>query len=61
MSVLGVVGGFFVYLGIALIFLVMIFTVLKHIQRNYRPNWTWLDYVSVGYLEHLYRKYIKKS
>lgn len=61
MSVVSIIGAIFLYLGITLIFLVMIFTVLKHIQRNYRPSWTFLDYVSVGYMEHLYRKYIKRS
>jgi len=48
-------------LGLLLVFLVIIFSTLKHLQRTRFPNWTFLDYVSVGYVEHLYKKYIKKS
>lgn len=61
MGVVSVIGAVFLFLGIILVFLVIIFTVLKHLQRNYYPNWKFLDYVSVGYLEHLYKKYIKRE
>jgi len=49
-------------LGLLLIFLVILFSILKHIQRTYfQESWKFLDYVSVGYVEHLYKKYIKRS
>lgn len=49
-------------LGLLLIFLVILFSILKYIQRTYfQESWKFLDYVSVGYIEHLYKKYIKRS
>jgi hypothetical protein len=49
-------------LGLLLIFLVILFSVLKHFQRTrFQESWKFLDYVSVGYFEHLYKKYIKRS
>jgi hypothetical protein len=49
-------------LGLLLIFLVIFFSVLKHFQRTrFQESWKFLDYVSVGYIEHLYKKYIKRS
>lgn len=53
-------GIVFFSLGILLVLLVILFSFLKYLQRNYYPKWTFLDYVSVGYFEHLYRKYIKR-
>ena len=47
-------------LGLLLLVVVMIFSFLKHLQRTRYPNWKFLDYFSVGYLEHLYKKYIKR-
>jgi len=46
--------------AIFLVFMVMIFSFLKQLKKDRFPNWKFLDYVSVGYLEHLYKKYIKR-
>ena len=48
-------------LAIVLIFVTMIFSWLKSLQRSRFQKWTFLDYVSVGYLKHLYIKYIKRG
>jgi hypothetical protein len=37
---------------------VVFFSFAKLLKRNYFHNWNILDYVSVGYAEHLYKKYI---
>lgn len=37
---------------------VVFFSFAKLLKRNYFNNWKILDYVSVGYAEHLYKKYI---
>ncbi len=34
---------------------------LKALKKDRFPNWTFLDYLSVGYVEHLYTKYIKRQ
>jgi len=47
-------------LGAVLLLGVLVFSFLKHLQRTRFSNWTFLDYVSVGYAEHLYNKYIKR-
>ena len=40
---------------------VIFFTVVKYIQRKYYPTWKLPDYVSVGYAEYLYKKFIKRD
>jgi hypothetical protein len=40
---------------------VLFFSFLKYLKRTRYPNWKFPDYVSVGYAEYLYKKYIKKS
>jgi hypothetical protein len=37
------------------------FSFLKWIKRAYYPNWKFPDYISVGYAEYLYHKFIKKD
>jgi len=39
---------------------VIFFSFAKILQRKYFSSWKILDYVSVGYAQHLYKKYIKK-
>ncbi|TFF38758.1 hypothetical protein [Mucilaginibacter psychrotolerans] len=53
----------FTMLGIALllIFGVIFFSILKYIQRRYYPSWKFPDYISVGYADYLYHKFIKKD
>ena len=47
-------------LGLLLLLGVLIFSFLKYLQRIRYPHWKFLDFVSVGYLEHLYKKYVKR-
>lgn len=44
-----------------LIFGIVFFSFLKWIKKNYYPTWKFPDYISVGYAEYLYHKYIKKD
>ncbi|RWY49179.1 hypothetical protein [Mucilaginibacter gilvus] len=44
-----------------LIFGIIFFSILKYIKRKYYPNWKFPDYISVGYAEYLYHKFIKKD
>jgi hypothetical protein len=39
---------------------VLFFGYLKYLKRTRYPNWKFPDYVSVGYAEYLYEKYIKR-
>jgi len=39
---------------------IVFFNLLKWIQKSYHPSWKFPDYISVGYAEHLYHKFIKK-
>lgn len=60
MTVIYIAGAVFLGLFLLLIVLTIIFSVLKNLQRTRFPHWTFLDYVSVGYVRHLYLKYIKR-
>ena len=40
---------------------IVFFSLLKYIKKNYYPNWKFPDYVSVGYAEYLYHKFIKRD
>ncbi len=40
---------------------VLFFSYLKYLKRTYYPNWKFPDYISVGYAEYLYKKYIKRA
>lgn len=48
-------------LGAVLCIGVLFFSYLKHLKKTRYPNWKFPDYVSVGYAEYLYNKYIKRS
>ncbi|TSD66010.1 hypothetical protein FFF34_001010 [Inquilinus sp. KBS0705] len=48
-------------LAVVLISGIIFFSVLKYIKKQYYPNWKFPDYVSVGYAEYLYHKFIKKD
>lgn len=50
-----------VCLAILLFLGVLFFSYLKYLKRTYYPNWKFPDYVSVGYAEYLYKKYVKRS
>jgi len=39
---------------------VLFFSYIKYLKRTYFPNWKFPDYISVGYAEYLYNKYLKK-
>jgi len=40
---------------------VLFFSYIKYLKRTYFPRWKFPDYISVGYAEYLYRKYIKRT
>ncbi len=44
-----------------LIIVIVFFSILKWIKKNYYPNWKFPDYVSVGYMEYLFHKFIKRD
>ncbi|WP_354430915.1 MULTISPECIES: hypothetical protein [unclassified Mucilaginibacter] len=48
-------------MSITLILGIAFFSYLKYIKRRYYPNWKFPDYISVGYAEYLYHKFIKKD
>jgi hypothetical protein len=52
------VGIILLWLGVALVIIVIIFSLLKSLKKQYFPGWTFLDYFSVGYVEYLYKRYI---
>ncbi|MFI5136297.1 MAG: hypothetical protein ACHQIM_00630 [Sphingobacteriales bacterium] len=39
---------------------VLFFSFLKFLKKAYFPKWKFPDYISVGYAEYLYKKFIKK-
>jgi hypothetical protein len=45
----------------AILFLgVLFFSYIKYLKRTYFPKWKFPDYISVGYAEYLYKKYVAK-
>ena len=48
-------------IAFALIFGVIFFSILKFIKKKYYPYWKFPDYISVGYAEYLYHKFIKRD
>lgn len=54
---------FIITFSLAILLLVgtMVFSFLKNLQRTRYPHWTFLDYISVGYVRHLYLKYILRK
>jgi hypothetical protein len=61
MDIVVILGAILLGLGILLIAAILFFSGVKYIQRRYYPTWKFPDYISVGYAEYLYRKYIKRS
>ena len=48
-------------LAILLFLGVLFFSYLKYLKRTYYQNWKFPDYISVGYAEYLYKKYIRRT
>ncbi len=47
--------------AVFLLIIVMILAGLKSLKKDYFPDWKFLDYFSVGYVEYLYAKFFKKD
>jgi hypothetical protein len=47
--------------AVGLMLATMLIGALKNLQRTRFPQWTFLDYISVGYARHLFLKYVKKQ
>jgi hypothetical protein len=61
MNILAVLGTVILMLAIILILGVIFFSYLKYIKKRYYPTWKFPDYISVGYAEYLYHKFIKRD
>jgi hypothetical protein len=61
MGALVIAGVVLLSLAAILILGIIFFSFLKYIKKQYYPNWKFPDYVSVGYAEYLYHKFIKKD
>ena len=48
-------------LGAILCLGVLFFGYLKYLKKTRYPNWKFPDYISVGYAEYLYNKFIRKN
>jgi hypothetical protein len=48
-------------LAILLLVGTIVISWLKQLQRTRFQKWTFLDYISVDYVKHLYLKYIKRQ
>lgn len=48
-------------IALFLIIGVIVASIMKYIQRTYYPTWKFPDYISVGYAEYLYKKYIRRQ
>lgn len=48
-------------LGATLFVGVLFFSYLKYLKKTRYPNWKFPDYISVGYAEYLYNKFIRKN
>ena len=60
MNVIILVVQVFLGIGVVLFLAATILAFLKSLKKDYFPQWKFLDYFSVGYVEHLYIKYIKE-
>lgn len=47
--------------GVILILGVLFFSYLKYLKKTRYPNWKFPDYISVGYAQYLFNKYIKRT
>ncbi|HEK21244.1 MULTISPECIES: hypothetical protein [unclassified Mucilaginibacter] len=61
MNIITVFGTIILGFALLLIAGVVFFSFLKYIKRKYYPAWKFPDYISVGYAEYLYHKYIRKD
>ena len=61
MKTIALLGTIFFMLAIILILGVMFFSYLKYIKKRYYPTWKFPDYISVGYADYLYHKFIKRD
>lgn len=61
MGTLVIAGVVLLSLASILILGIIFFSFLKYIKRKYYPNWKFPDYISVGYAEYLYHKFIKRD
>jgi hypothetical protein len=61
MSTTVIVGIVLLSLALLLLIGILFFSFLKYLKRNYYPNWKFPDYASVGYMEYLFHKYIKRD
>ena len=61
MSFIIVFGAILRSLWFFLIVALLFFSMLKHIKKRYYPNWKFPDYISIGYADYLYEKYIKRD
>ncbi|GAA3956923.1 hypothetical protein [Mucilaginibacter dorajii] len=61
MTPLVLFGAILLCLAIFLIVAILFFSLLKYIKKQYYPNWKFPDYISVGYAEYLYHKFIKRD
>ncbi|MGZ3756269.1 MAG: hypothetical protein ACXVAY_06240 [Mucilaginibacter sp.] len=60
MAIIILIVEFLLGVGVALFLAATILAFLKSLKKDHFPQWKFLDYFSVGYLEHLYIKYIKE-
>ncbi len=56
-----IIGIILLSLAGLLILGIIFFSFLKYLKREYFPNWKFPDYISVGYAEYLYHKFIKRD
>jgi len=60
MNTLVILGEILLVLGLVFLAGVLVFSYLKHLKKTRFPEWKFLDFISVGYAEHLFKKYIKR-
>jgi hypothetical protein len=56
-----IIGIVLLSLAGVLILGIIFFSFLKYLKREYFPKWKFPDYISVGYAEYLYHKFIKRD
>ncbi len=61
MHIFNTIGLIFLALALLLIAGTLFFSTLKTLKKRRFHNWTFLDYISVGYLDYLFRRYIKRE
>ena len=61
MTIWVIIGIILLSLAGLLILGIIFFSFLKYLKKEYYPNWKFPDYISVGYAEYLYHKFIKRD